>query len=189
MAQKFVVGNAKANPKKNGLVGHVIDADNIAQALEVAQAAQDGDGDWDAADITFFDPADPIAADYKGFAYRIRVGRDPVTDPLSGPDTLDITYVGVGKDGVNDIGDGLAALIAAEGGAFVGAAYATPNLKIAGAGIGNRKISVEAIPATCVRPVPSLIGALTHDGAVGDILAVALVIPANDPPATIPLQV
>lgn len=155
----------------DGKTSMIVEADSEAAAKRVATAQSDGDAPWTNATATTI--AAGVASDYEGFTYRIRVSGDPLV--AGSADIVDVTYTGVAADTVDDIGDGLAALLVTAG---LTATYtgATNTLEVAASGdaIGDHSISVEAKLPGAAEPLSDLVGTITDGGVEADAITVVL---------------
>jgi hypothetical protein len=155
----------------DGRTAAIVEADSEAAAIRVATAQDAGDSPWSGATATEITAG--VAADYAGFTYNVKVSGDPLV--AGSADIIDVTYTGVAADTVDDIGDGLAALLVAAG---LTATYtgATNTLEVAAAGdaIGDHTLVVEARLPNADSPLSDLVGAITDQGLEGDALSVVL---------------
>jgi len=173
MAKFYVAAEPIQGTKVNGTRAVVVDAVDAAMARLLASSLYGEDSGW--TDSTPVDLTAAFAATFVNFKYRFRV-----SGHAGQPDILDYTYT-AGAETTDQAAASIVAALAAIGGPFVGAKYATPLLtpSVAAQGIGDHRLSVEITPAGSATPLASLVGAIVHNGIAAADLSVVLAIPAG----------
>jgi len=157
---------------RNGINSAVVVANSASDAKQVLKAAMNlpSDGPWGEATVTEITEG----ADLEGWRARITI------KDTSGDVVEQVTVTGAASADF----DAIAALLVTALNATTtidNAAYATPNLTIAGAadGIGDHTVEVALLPPTdWVDPtieLASLFGTITHEGSAGSALAVVMI--------------
>lgn len=167
-------GQSRVDQTKSMLV----EADSSAEAKELASAQDLGDAPWTDADTTATDVTTLTASDFEGWSYRVRV-RPPSG---AGKDIADVTVVGASSDTVDLIGAALAVALNLNA-SIAAAAYSTPTLTVAETtdGLGDQVVEVTVTPVGAKASMPSMVGAITDEGASGAALTAALTVPSIVP--------
>jgi hypothetical protein len=163
-----------ANAKIQLKEGHdqlIVVADSVDDAKQVAKAYMGipSDAAWASATVT----AITEGTDLENWRARVTVKN------TGGTVVERVTVTAASGDDFDDIGGDLATALNATA-SIAGAAYATPNLTVAGAGdsLGDHTIETAFLPpATWDDPeiiLGSLFGTKTHEGAAGSALAVVM---------------
>ena len=152
----------------------IVEAATSEIARDFAEARKAGDtASWDDATVTLVEDS---TDEYAGSIWRIKISGKPVPSP----DRVDVSYTAQSGDGIDEIGNGLAAALRAPGGLIPTAAYSGGTLTIAGAAenLGDRSVTVEITPSDATLPIPNRtggpVGDITHEGVQGAALLVEL---------------
>lgn len=159
----------------DGVKSMVVEADDAADARELASAQSNGDSDW--VDATATSITAGVASDYLGFTYRVRIEGGAAQTVL-----VDESYVGIASDTVDLVG---AALVTALNGTtdIANAAFVTPTLTCASIadGIGDATLVVEVTPPGAATPIAQMVGTVVDQGIAAAVLTVVLTIPTAIP--------
>jgi len=172
----YLVTLSKEIPAKNlhdGKDAFVVFAANAADAKAIAASYVQGDVN---AQLSSLATVTEIAAGADMEGWRLRVFIQDAPTPV------DVTVTGAAAETVDDLGDAMVIALNADS-QIANAAYATPNLTIAGVAdaLGDKTVTVEMLPPVTYadpQPIPTFIGTITDGGIAAAALAVALV-PAN----------
>lgn len=165
--------------RKSDVKNMVVEADSSAIAKALAAAKFQGDSDWNAATTT--DLAGTSPADLTGWTYRLRVGG---ADPGDAAE-VDVSYVGVASDVIDDVGDALTALLAdldaTAGSTYTGASNTLLVAEGASDALGDRTLKLEVYPPGMESPLAAMVGTVTHQGLSSADLKVVLTGPTKIP--------
>lgn len=155
---------------ENGNDSMIVTAESAADAKLVAKARVTLPSDAAWANATVTEIVD--AADLEGWRAKINIS-------LAGSTVEEVEVTAASGDDFDDIGGDLVTALNATA-SIAGAAYSTPNLKIAETtdGIGDHTVTLYFLPPTTwddpTINFASFYGTLVHEGASGDALTVVL---------------
>jgi len=155
---------------QNSVKSMIIEADDSAKAISMANIQDSGDSPW--TDATSTTIAAGVASDFLGFVYRVRV---------EGTAGLDVSYTGIASDDVDDVGAALVLLLNAT--TINGSSYSSNTLDVSSIadGLGDKTLQVTATPPSSVDSLSDLVGTVVDGGIAAAALTVDLVIPTAIP--------
>jgi hypothetical protein len=172
-----IVGNSRVDEVKS----MIVEADSLAIAKALAEAQFDGDSPWSSgAEIV------TASSDLTGWSYKIRIGNTEAgyLSAKSGAPVVEVEYVGIENDTVDDVGAALVTALNASS-LIAGAAYNTSSnvLTIAETTdvLGDRTVEVLVTPPGGKSQMSAMTSTLVHAGLSSAALKVTLVAPTKIP--------
>ena len=154
---------------QNSVKSMIVEADDSAKAISMANIQDSGDSPW--TDATSTTIAAGVASDFLGFVYRVRVEGT----------SLDVSYTGIASDDVDDVGAALVLLLNAT--TINGSSYSSNTLDVSSIAdnLGDKTLQVTATPPSSVDSLSDLVGTVVDEGIAAAALTVDLVIPTAIP--------